>query len=78
MEERSTALSTARDQEDPEMNTYERLEAAIKARGVRTQERLAILQTLQSHGGAAKLTETADQHERAIKAAAQKAREAIR
>lgn len=60
------------------MNTYERLEAAIKARGVRTQERLEILRIFQSHGGAEKLSETADQHERAIKAAAHKARAAIR
>lgn len=60
------------------MNSYERLEAAIKTRGVRIPERLALLRILQSHGGAEKLTETMQQHERAIKAAAQAAREAIR
>ena len=60
------------------MNAYEDLEEEVKARGVRVEERLAILRTLQNFGGAERLAAMVDRHERAIEAAAKKVREVIR
>ena len=58
------------------MNTYERLESEVKARGVRVAERLEIIRMLQSHDGT-ELVQTADKHQRAIQSAAKKVREAL-
>ncbi len=60
------------------MNAYEDLEERVKARGVRVDERLEILRTLQKFGGAEQLADRVDSHERAIEAAAKKTREVIR
>lgn len=60
------------------MNAYEDLEEKVKARGVRVEERLAILRTLQKFGGAEQLAALVDEHERAIEAAARRVREVIR
>ena len=60
------------------MNAYEDLEEKVKARGVRIEERLEILRTLQKFGGGEELAATVDEHERAIENAAKKAREVIR
>ena len=60
------------------MNAYEDLEEKVKARGVRVEERLEILRTLQRFKGGEELTAIVDQHERAIEEAAKKAREVIR
>ncbi len=60
------------------MNAYEDLEEKVKARGVRVEERLEILRTLQKFGGGEELAAMVDQHERAIEMAAKKVREVIR
>ena len=60
------------------MNAYEDLEEKAKARGVRVEERLEILRTLQKFGGGEELAAMVDQHERAIEEAAKKVREVIR
>ncbi len=60
------------------MDAYEDLEEKVKARGVRVEERLEILRTLQKFGGGGQLTDMVDQHERAIGEAAKKVREVIR
>ncbi len=60
------------------MNAYEDLEEKVKARGVRVEERLDILRTLQKFGGSEELAALVDQHERAIEEAAKKVREVIR
>jgi glutamate mutase epsilon subunit len=60
------------------MNAYEDLEEKVKARGVRVEERLGILRTLQKFGGSEELASIVDQHERSIENAAKKVREVIR
>ena len=60
------------------MNAYEDLEEKVRARGVRVEERLEILRTLQKFGGGEELAAMVDQHERAIETAAKKVREVIR
>ena len=60
------------------MNAYEDLEEKVRARGVRVEERLEILRTLQKFGGGEELAAMVDQHERAIETAARKVREVIR
>ncbi len=60
------------------MNAYEDLEEKVKARGVRVEERLEILRTLQKFGGSEELATHVDEHERAIEKAAKKVREVIR
>ncbi len=60
------------------MNAYEDLEDKVKTRGVRVEERLEILRTLQKFGGGEELATLVDQHERAIEEAAKKVREGIR
>ncbi len=60
------------------MDAYEDLDEKVKARGVRVEERLEILRTLQKFGGAEQLADRVDAHERAIEAAAKKVRELIR
>jgi len=60
------------------MNAYEDLEEKAKARGVRVEERLEILRTLQKFDGGEDLAALVDQHERAIEEAARKVREVIR
>ncbi len=60
------------------MNAYEDLEEKVKARGVRVEERLQILRTLQKFGGGGELADMVDQHERAIEEAAREVREVIR
>ncbi len=60
------------------MNAYEDLEEKVKARGVRVEERLEILRTLQKFGGGEELAAMVDQHERAIEEAARKVWEIIR
>lgn len=60
------------------MNAYQDLEEKVKARGVRVEERLEILRTLQKFGGGEELAALVDQHERAIETAAKKVREVIR
>ncbi len=50
----------------------------MKARGVRVEERLDILRTLQKFDGGEELAAMVDQHERAIEMAAKKVREVIR
>ena len=60
------------------MNAYQDLEEKVKARGVRVEERLAILRILQKFGGGEELAAMVDQHERAIETAAKKVREVIR
>ena len=60
------------------MNAYEDLEEKVKARGVRVEERLEILRTLQRFNGGEELTAIVDQHERSIEEAAKKVREVIR
>ncbi len=60
------------------MNAYEGLEEKVKARGVRVEERLAILRTLQKFDGGEQLATMVDQHECAIEKAAKKVREVIR
>ncbi len=59
------------------MNAYEDLEEKVKARGVRVEERLEILRTLQKFNGGEELATLVDQHERAIETAAKKVREVI-
>ena len=60
------------------MNAHQDLEEKVKARGVRVEERLEILRTLQKFGGGEELAGLVDQHERAIETAAKKVREVIR
>ncbi len=60
------------------MNAYEDLEEKVKARGVRVEERLEILRTLQKFDGAEQLADLVDEHERAIEKAAKTVREVIR
>jgi predicted HAD superfamily Cof-like phosphohydrolase len=60
------------------MNAYEDLEEQVKARGVRVEERLEILRTLQKFDGGEQLAAMVDEHERAIEKAAKKVRELIR
>ena len=60
------------------MNAYEDLEEKVKARGVRIEERLEILRTLQKSGSGEELATLVDEHERAIENAAKKVREVIR
>ena len=60
------------------MNAYKDLEEKVKARGVRIEERLEILRTLQKFGSGEELATLVDQHERAIENAAKKVREVIR
>ena len=60
------------------MNAYEDLEEKVKARGVRVEERLEILRTLQKFDGGEQLDAIVDQHERAIEKAAKKVGEVIR
>ncbi len=60
------------------MTAYEDLEVKVKARGVRVEERLEILRTLQKFDGGGQLADMVDQHERAIETAAKKVREVIR
>ncbi len=60
------------------MNAYEDLEEKVRARGVRVEERLEILRTLQKFGGGEELATMVDEHERAIEEAAKKVREVIR
>jgi glutamate mutase epsilon subunit len=60
------------------MTAYEDLEEKVKTRGVRVDERLEILRTLQKFGGSEELAALVDQHERAIETAAKKVREVIR
>ncbi|MCP5058392.1 MAG: hypothetical protein GY937_16945 [bacterium] len=60
------------------MNAYEDLENRVRARGVRVEERLAILAKLQQFGGGEELAEMLDQHERSIEQAAKKVREVVR
>ncbi len=60
------------------MNAYEDLEEKVRARGVRVEERLEILWTLQKVGGGEELAAMVDQHERAIEEAAKKVGEVIR
>ena len=60
------------------MNAYEDLEEKAKARGVRVEERLEILRTLQKFGGGEELAAMVDQHEHAIEEAAKKVRKVIR
>ena len=60
------------------MNAYEDLEEKVKARGVRVEERLEILRTLQKFGIGEELAAIVDQHERAIEEAAKKVRAVIR
>jgi len=60
------------------MNAYEDLEEQVKARGVRVEERLEILRTLQKFDGGEQLAGMVDEHERAIEKAAKKVRELMR
>ena len=60
------------------MNAYEDLEEKVKARGVRAEERLEILRTLQTFDGGEQLAAMVDEHERAIEKATKKVRELIR
>jgi alkylhydroperoxidase/carboxymuconolactone decarboxylase family protein YurZ len=60
------------------MNVYEDLEEKVKARGVRVEERLEILRTLQQYDGGEQLATMMDEHERAIEKAAKKVGELIR
>jgi hypothetical protein len=60
------------------LNAYDDLEERVKARGVRVEERLEILRTLEKFGGPEQLANLVDEHERAIAAAAKKVREVIR
>ncbi len=60
------------------MNAHEDLEEKVKARGVRVEERLEILRTLQKFGGDEELAAMVDQDERAIEEAAKKVRKVIR
>jgi biotin operon repressor len=60
------------------MNAYEDLEEKVKARGVRVEERLAILRTLQKFDGGEQLAAMVEEHERAIEKAAKKVQELIR
>ncbi len=60
------------------MNAYEDLEEKVKAHGVRVEERLEVLRTLQKFGGGEELAAMVDEHERAIEEAAKKVREVIR
>ena len=60
------------------MNAYEDLEEKVKLRGVRVDERLEILRTLQRFDGGEQLAAMVEEHERAIEKAAKKVREVIR
>ncbi len=60
------------------MNAYEDLEEKVKARGVRVEERLEILRTLQKFDGGEVLAAMVDRHEGSIETAAKKVREVIR
>ena len=60
------------------MNAYDDLKEKVKARGVRVEERLEILRTLQKFDGGEQLAAMADEHERAIEKAAKKVRVVIR
>ena len=60
------------------MNAYQDLEEKVKARGVRVDERLEILRTLQKFDGGEQLAAMVDEHERAIENAAKKVGEGIR
>jgi hypothetical protein len=63
---------------EQQVNAYQDLEEKVKVRGVRVEERLAILRTLQKFGGDEELAATVDRLERAIEEAARKVREVIR
>ena len=60
------------------MNTYEDLEQRVKAQGVRVEQRLNILRTLQKYNGGEQLTALVEEHERAIEEAARQVREVMR
>ncbi len=60
------------------MNAHQDLEAKVRARGVRVEERLAILARLQLFEGGDQLAELLEEHERAIEEAAKKVQTAIR
>lgn len=60
------------------MSTYEDLEQRVKAQGVRVEQRLNILRTLQKYNGGEQLIALVEGHERAIEDAARKVREVMR
>ena len=60
------------------MNAYEDIEEKVKARGVRVEARLEVLQVLQKFDGGGQLATMVDEHERAIERAAKRVREVIR
>ena len=60
------------------MNAFEDLEEKVRTRGVRVEERLEILRTLQNFDGGEQLTAMVDEQERSIEKAARKVREVIR
>ena len=60
------------------MNAYEDLKRQVRVRGVRVEERLEILRTLQKYDGGEQLVAIVDEHESAIEEAARKVRELIR
>jgi predicted HAD superfamily Cof-like phosphohydrolase len=60
------------------MNAYEDLEEKVKMRGVRVEERLEVLRTLQKFDGGEQLAAMVDAHERSIEKAAKKVQEMIR
>lgn len=60
------------------MSTYEDLEQRVKAQGVRVEQRLNILRTLQKYNGGEQLIALVEEHERAIEDAARKVREVMR
>lgn len=60
------------------MDAYQDLEERVKARGVRVDERLAILEKLRQFDGGEQLAETVDQFERSIEEAARKVLQVIR
>jgi DNA-binding transcriptional regulator of glucitol operon len=60
------------------MNTYEDLEQRVKAQGVRVEQRLKLLRTLQKYSGGEQLADLVAEHERAIEEAARKVREVMR
>lgn len=60
------------------MSIYEDLEQRVKAQGVRVEQRLKILRTLQKYKGGEQLIALVEEHERAIEDAARKVREVMR
>ena len=60
------------------MSIYEDLEQRVKAQGVRVEQRLNILRTLQKYKGGEQLIALVEEHERAIEDAARKVREVMR